>query len=299
MDELRSLRYQGKHIEAWAIYKTIDLQSEGAQAAKAFLAYERSILSYYVGVPKEEALLDFITSYSLYKNIDYVNLQFYVVPFPSTILPFSVSPKDEFLPTSTSILRLSPTKLLLNVRYVNYRITENGTFLMSEGGVLAPHHFIRTRNVCLLTNNEFVPIEEFEMVPRDPPTHIRNICGLEDIRLFRKDYQICFSATSCEYSHNGLIQEVEGVYDIESHTLVVEPMHSPTDSRIEKNWIPVNRGYGDSLYIYSWHPLIIGKVKKGIFTKKKEVETPTSFAMCVARLRVCTIMATYMQWSIV
>ena len=275
MELVRSLRYQGKHAEAWAVYQTIEHTKE--QADKAFLAYERSILSYYVGIPREEALIDFMTSYSLYKNIDYNNIQFYVGPFPSTILPFSLQPKDDFLPTSTSILRLSPTKLLLNVRYVNYRIQENGSYLMSEGGVLSPHHFLRTRNVCLITDNEFEPIEEYEMVPRDPPTHARNICGLEDIRLFRKDYQICFSATSCEYSHNGLIQEVEGVYDIESHQLIVEPMHSPTGSHVEKNWIPMNRAYGDSLYIYSWHPLTLGTVKNGIFKTHSELPTPHFF----------------------
>ena len=280
MELVRSLRYHGKHAEAWAIYQTIDFQSEEANTehAKAFLAYERSILNYYVGTPKGDALVDFMISYSLYKNIDYNNMQFYVGPFPSTIRKFPMEARDDFLPTSTSILRLSPTKLLLNVRYVNYRIQANGSYLMLEDGKVSPHYYIRSRNICLITNNDFEILEEKQMLAVVPPYQQRNICGMEDIRLFRKNYSICFSATTCEYSHNGLIQEIQGTYDIDTQLLTdLEPMHSPTNAAVEKNWIPINRAFGDSLYIYSWHPMVIGSVKGGIFTKEKELPTPYFF----------------------
>jgi hypothetical protein len=272
MDEVRSLRLQGKNKEAWAIYQTLD----GDPAA---MAYERSILSYYVGVPKEEALLDFMRSYSTYKHLDYGNLLFYVLPFRSSHRSLPFAPVDDFLPTSTSILPLGNT-LLLNVRYVNYRIQSNGSYLMSEQGTLSPHHHLRTRNFFLTTDRSFTTFSTpEEIVPSVPPLHDRHIHGVEDIRLFRKGGTIHFSGTTCEYSHNGCIQELQGVYDIEKKQLThFTHMHSPRNSSVEKNWIPLNRPYeDDSRFIYSWHPLTIGRVTDGHFITEITSETPHFF----------------------
>jgi len=270
MQQLQSLRLQGKHAEAWTLYQTIKEDT-------ADFAYERSILNFYVGVPKEEALLDFTVSYSRFKNLDYVNLQYYVIPFPSTTLPFPVTEIPDFLPTSTSILPLSKG-FILNIRYVNYRIQGNGAYLMSEGGLLSPHAHLRTRNFSMIADPTFSTFtEQEEMTIPTPPHHDRNIHGIEDIRLFRKGATIHFSGTTCEYSHNGLIQEIQGIYDLETKSLVsLSPMHSPRDSPVEKNWIPLNRAYeDDSRFVYSWHPLIIGRVVDGHF--HTEVEHPTPY----------------------
>jgi hypothetical protein len=272
MDLVRSLRLSGKNYEAWAALQPIN-------ADTAECAYERSILSYYVGVPKGEALLDFVRSYSRFKNTDYGNLVFYVQPFQSTVIPFPVAPIDDFLPTSTSILAVG-NHFLLNVRYVNYRIQENGSYLMSERGVLSPHHHLRTRNFFCRTNDfrAFTPLQE--ITPDLPPIHDRHIHGIEDIRLFRKGGTIYFSGTTCEYSHNGLIQEIQGVYDSEAkHLTHLSPMFSPYNHHVEKNWIPFNRAYeDDSRFIYSWHPLTIGRVVGGHFHKEVTVDTPHIFS---------------------
>lgn len=270
MDQVQSLRLQGKNQEAWAIYQTVT----GDPAA---MAYERSILSYYVGVPKEEALLDFMRSYSTYKNLDYGNLLFYVIPFRSSIHPLPVEPVDDFLPTSTSILSLGDT-LLLNIRYVNYRIQPDGSYLMSEGGTLSPHHHLHTRNFCVLTDLSLNFLSQVELLPATPPLHDRHIHGIEDIRLFRKGATIHFSGTTCEYSHNGCIQEIQGVYDLKERKLHISPMISPSSANVEKNWIPLNRAYeDDSRFIYSWHPLTIGRVTDGHFHVETTVETPYFF----------------------
>lgn len=271
MDLVRSLRMQGKNHEAWAALQPINEDN-------AECAYERSILSYYVGVPKSEALLDFVRSYSKFK-VDYGNILYYVIPFQSTVSPFPVSPIDDFLPTSTSILPIA-TGFLLNVRYVNYRIQGNGSYLMSQGGNLSPHHHLRTRNFFCTTKDflTFSPLEE--ITPEGPPPHDRHIHGIEDIRLFRKGATVHFSGTTCEYSHNGLIQEIQGIYDTESkHLRRLSPMYSPNNNHMEKNWIPFNRAYeDDSRFIYSWHPLVIGRVTDGHFHKEHEVATPRLFS---------------------
>ncbi len=274
----RSLRFHGKHADAWACFQLAHQEPYDDIWAPLF-AYEKSVLGFYVGIPKEEGLVHFMRAYSLYDSLDYTHLQYYVMPFSSSIKPFPVEAKDDFLPTSTSILRLSPDLLLLNVRYVNYRIQGDGSYLMSENTVLARHHDLRTRNVSLIMTNDFEIIKEEEMTVPQERIHVRNIRGLEDIRLFRKGHQIHFSASTCEYSHNGCIQEIQGVYNIDTHQLTdLEQMHSPTDSLVEKNWIPFNQAYGTpSVFIYSWHPLKIGSVRAGKFHIEKEIPTPRFF----------------------
>jgi hypothetical protein len=271
MEHVRSLRLQGKNHEAWAIYQLLE------EKDTAECAYERSILSFYVGVPKEEALLDFVRSYSRFRNTDYGNLLYYVMPFQSTLTPFPVGHIDDFLPTSTCIIP-HQGKFLLNVRYVNYRIQGDGSYLMSENGILSPHHHLRTRNFFLTTDfSTYSPLEE--IVPDCRPLHDRHIHGIEDIRLFRKGSTLHFSGTTCEYSHNGCIQEIQGVYDIEKKLLTnLSHMHSPHNHTVEKNWIPLNRAYEDeSRFIYSWYPLTIGRVSDGRFYAEHTVDTPYFF----------------------
>lgn len=281
IDELyaitRSLRVNGKHTDAWACFLKAHEGPYDEKWAPLF-AYEKSILGYCGEGTPEERIVSFMRAYSS-TPIDYANLQYHVIPFPCSTKPFPVEAKDDFLPTSTSILRLSPHHLLMNVRFVNYRIQDNGSYLMSENGILSPHSDLRTRNVCLIMNNAYEVLRGDEMTIPQPPIHARNIHGLEDIRLFRKEYEIYFSASSCEYSHNGCIQEVQGVYDIDGHQLThIESMHSPTGSHVEKNWIPLNLGYASpSVFVYSWHPLRIGHVKDSIFHTEKEVATPSFF----------------------
>ena len=279
IEDVRALRLQGKNIEAWtALTALTSSASPCATEDKPEYAYERSILNYYVGIPKEDALRDFIISYSRFKNIDYNNLLFYVIPFTSSYTSFPIQEIPDFLPTSTSILPLS-NKILLNVRYVNYRIQENGSYLMSEGGVLT-HAHLRTRNFFLFTDPSFSTFSTpEEIVPAAEPFHPTNIHGIEDIRLFTKGAKVYFSGTTCEYSHNGSIQEIQGTYDIDAKKLTeLIPMHSPTNSHVEKNWIPLNRAYDDdSRFIYSWYPLQIGRINNGHFHLESESQTPYFF----------------------
>jgi len=272
MDQVQALRLQGKNYEAWAALQPINEDT-------AECAYERSILSFYVGVPRDQALLDIVRCYSKFRNIEYANIFYYVSPFSSSTAPFPVAPIDDYLPTSTSILSLG-THFLLNVRYVNYRIQDNGSYLMSENGVMSPHSHLRTRNFFCTTKDftTFSPLEE--ITPECPPPHERHIHGIEDIRLFRKGDTLHFSGTTCEYSHNGLIQEIQGIYDTEAKSLThLSPMYSPNNNHIEKNWIPFNRAYeDDSRFIYSWHPLTIGRVTDGHFHKEMTVDTPYIFS---------------------
>jgi hypothetical protein len=249
----KAFREESQHQRAWKYY--LIGAAKGDEEYKDLFFYEKTILNYYVGTPKEEGLLDFIQFYNTCMQFGYTNIEHYTYPYTSheiRILPFP--PIDDFLPTSTSILQ-KDGGYLLNIRYVNYRIQPDSSYLMMENGVLDGNHHLRTRNFTIQVTDDFVPITTLEeMHPNQGPRHNRNIHGIEDIRLFYDNDTIRFTAASCEYSHNGNIQQIIGTYDIDNYSLVdITPIVSPRDNHIEKNWIPT----GNGSYIYSWHPFTL------------------------------------------
>jgi len=129
--------------------------------------------------------------------------------------------------------------------------------------------------MCFATRDFVIgPLQE--MTPDEPPRHDKQIHGLEDIRLYRRSTsseKIDFISASCEYSHNGNIQQVRGNYDVDSNTLTkITPIHSPKGHAVEKNWIPI----GD-FYIYSWHPFVLGRIEGSDFNEVLRYDTPPFF----------------------
>jgi hypothetical protein len=266
-------REESRHQQAWKYY-LIGSAIDDEVYTPLFL-YEKTILNYYVGTPKREALLDFILFYNTSMQIGYENLEHYAHEFTSyEINPLPFPEMGDFLPTSTSILETNDG-YLLNIRYVNYRIQSDASYLMMENGSLSPNHQLRTRNFCVYVTKDFAQISsQEEMIPVEPPRHDRNIHGIEDIRLFYEGGTIRFIAASCEYSHNGNIQQVTGIYSPDTYSLEdITPLVSPKGRDVEKNWIPT----GEGSYIYSWYPFILGKLNGSYFETILEYDTPPFF----------------------
>lgn len=188
-----------------------------------------------------------------------------------------------YYPGSIAYLRTKCQRHVINIRYLNYWILDNGAYYFKNEDSI-----IRSQNVFAeLTYEEegggdgdgdgggacgakydikqiHCMTEEEIGLENDP--NVRFI-GLEDIRLFDNPEEegggggsggeIRFSANSVNYSNNGRNRMIEGLYDIDTHQFkmakIIEP---PTDTWIEKNWIPL----GNQMYIYSWNPYQIGRV---------------------------------------
>jgi len=278
----RYFRERSIHDKAWKYYQlghTIplpkDTQDVEHDVYEHLFLYEKTILNYYVGTPKEESLIDFITYFNMDKSTLYDNLQFYAYPY--TLLEerkLDFPDIDDFTATSTSILRHG-TNYILNIRYVNYRIQPDSSYLMVENGDKKPYYHLRTRNMKVIVSEDFVPIGPYEeMIINKPALHDTNIHGLEDIRLYYEDSMICFISASSDYSHNGGIQQVMGVYDIENNSLKdLVHLHSPKNHWVEKNWIPT----GNSTFIYSWSPFVVGFIKETKFKQIIRYSTPPFF----------------------
>ena len=75
-----------------------------------------------------------------------------------------------------------------------------------------------------------------------------------------------------EYSYNGKIRQVTGLYNPVAGKLeTLEQLKPPTDTDCEKNWIP----YKDGQFIYSWHPFTIGKPNAdGVLEIVSKQDTP-------------------------
>lgn len=283
----RIFREKSQHYKAWhymklgqQIKKPADLLFIEQDVYTHLFAYEKTILDYYIQPHKrDEAIRHLIEYYNQHGGQCYSNMQHYADPVKlvdQRLLPFKQI--GDYVATSTSFIR-QPNGYLLNVRYVNYRIQGDGSYLMMANGVLSRDNAVRTRNFMLQTDQNFVatgPMEE--MLPAFPPKHDNHIKGLEDLRLYNDtiDNQIKWIATSMEFSHNGRIRQITGTYDPTNNKLTggvsLRPPFQDNESP-EKNWVPV----AHNEFFYSWHPFRIGKADGENFTIIHTQETPKFF----------------------
>ena len=276
-------RERGENYKAWhymklglSVPKTDDQLFIETDIYDHMFKYEKTILNYYIEPHRRtEALKELIDYYNLHGGHCYNNLQHYVDPVKATYRPLNFKQVGDYLPTSTSVLRQPNDTYLLNVRYVNYRIQADGSYLMMQDGVLSRDHHVRTRNFCLRVDREFKalgPMEE--MKPNFPPRHNVHIEGLEDVRVFEDKEGLKWVGTTMEFSYDGKIRQVTGTYDT-AKNVFTNPVSLKvnTNSECEKNWIPLGNGE----FIYGWHPFRIGKMNGDMLEFTEKQDTPKFF----------------------
>lgn len=283
----RVFREKSEHYKAWyymlkglAIQKPGELLFLETNVYEHLFKYEKTILNYYIQPHKEQECIDELLSYYNRYNGGgvYENLQHYVKPIKSEIRRLPFKDVGDFKATSTSILKRSENEYLLNVRYVNYRIQPDGSYLMYRDGVLSRDHAVRTRNFSLLTDKNFNALSPMEeMKPDFPSLRDVHIQGVEDVRIFTDtDGTLRWIGTSMEYSYDGNIKQVTGRYNLVKNSLSDGiSLKTQHDSSCEKNWIPL----GDNKFIYGWHPFSIGEIDTETNTLKitKKQTTPRFF----------------------
>jgi hypothetical protein len=172
------------------------------------------------------------------------------------------------VPTSSSFLTYRGAPLL-NIRYVNYRLTAEGQYVIHD-----PAGALRTQNVLAILDDSLTRIETSILLA--VRTSMAQTCvgihGLEDIRLYEEAGALRFVATQREWSPSRQNRCVRGdvVGPCLTHLEVLEP---PIATGCEKNWIP----WGPD-FIYGFHPLQIGSVKDGHLSIHTEWATPPSWA---------------------
>lgn len=281
----KTFREMGQNHKAWhyvelgsKLKMTTDMLFVETDVYTHLFDYERTILNYYINPHENKrSLAHLIKYYNDQGGHVYSNLQFYVEPLKSTITPLQFPEKGDFVPTSTSFLRQQDGTYLLNVRYVNYRIQHDGSYLMMKNSVLSRDNKVITRNFTTVTDSKFAPITELkEMLTDFSPKHQVYIEGLEDLRLYKnQNNELHWIATSMEYSHDGKIRQITGKYNLDTYTLQnADSLIPPQPSDCEKNWIPIENS---ELIIYGWKPYRIGKIVDSHFVSTQVQETPRYF----------------------
>jgi hypothetical protein len=164
---------------------------------------------------------------------------------------------------------------ILNTRFVNYTILENGSY-----NVHSPDkNTLSTLNYLSILDSDFHPINYIQMEENVKLTDYLNRAknfvskGFEDLRLYiSNNNQLKFIATTIQYSPLGQNRMVFGNYDIETKKIcdlyLIEPPNPKT--WCEKNWIPIRHpNIKEDCFIYSWNPFQVGKVIEGNTTQSE------------------------------
>jgi tetratricopeptide (TPR) repeat protein len=176
------------------------------------------------------------------EDMDWTRLQ-----LPEDILPPSF--------VSSSVCALSDGTL--NIRAVNYRITEHGSYTWPAEAGICTRNYKAQWDPCA---RAVVPGSVSEVNLPPSTTLVANpqatIHGLEDMRIFGTT----FTATTPEFSEQPNLNRmiIGSDYPTLATARVVQP---PSYTACEKNWIPLDtRG---ERFVYSWLPLRIGELRAG------------------------------------
>jgi hypothetical protein len=287
-------RERGQNIKAYHYYnlcKQIQPSNDSlfveSNIHKFQLDYENTILHYWVFTNDKLSGLKHIINY-LNKNNEHEsnvlsNMDHYIQKIPyDSIKSLMISDFDNYCASSSSIIKFN-NKLIVNLRYVNYRIQHDGSYMMHDNGTYNHQNNVKTKNALVYMNQGYEIVTD-PLFFDDNITDINNnkdsgIKGLEDIRLIEFKNKLYYTATSRQYSYDNCNRIVFGEYNItnlkyEYNKILIGPI----ETNCEKNWIPLNHNNEKILFIYNWHPLQIGilneKNKLNIFLT---YETPKFF----------------------
>lgn len=175
---------------------------------------------------------------------------------------------NEFVESTPSIV-VRNNHLIVNVRYVNYRIDNNGGYVNKDK--------IRTKNAIAIFDISkpiWKNIQEFEL--KYNQTLDCHYEGLEDIRLFEKNNQIYYNSNRGLDYHNMKIEH--GIIDFSKESTSNDICLKKTGQcDVEKNWVLIPNESNMNI-VYNWSPtLIIGKIVNDSFVETHSIKTPPSF----------------------
>ena len=205
---------------------------------------------------------------------------------PLTFNDKILSDIDGYRASSASSICID-SKNYLNIRYINYFISETGAYIFPDKS----DEILRSKNyLCELDDNSLYKIINMKEVDDNninsllysngEDFHNNNnkfSVGLEDLRLWKcmRRYEWSCNKSNIHYiasvrRQNGKTEIITGDYDINcSKILNGAFVESPEKNWCEKNWIPfVLEHEGEprtELFIYKWSPLEIGYIQEKMF----------------------------------
>lgn len=254
------------------------------------LDYEFTIFAAYVGVnninDQVVKVLNNCNDGSILNNL-FSNMKFYkdllkpleIINFDSTAYininnnDNNDNDKTKFY-SSSSCLIANPFEdkngYLMNIRYVNYYITENGSYLNCDKHIITQNKYVKLSKDLKNINEDFL---EFNFEDR-------RYIGVEDVRIFYDNYSNKILYIGTGYHKNNSIGIVAGEYDVKEQKLSsIDEITPFCYSTCEKNWVFVDMNNSINV-IYKWHPLQICKIiqEKHIIELIESKEMPKIFS---------------------
>ena len=171
--------------------------------------------------------------------------------------------------TPSFCYRNNGSELVVNVRFVNYKINGEGEYINNAN--------IITKNVVAIfdiTHPTWKKTEEFEL--KYNTEHDRLYVGLEDVRLIEHNNIVYFNANR-GMPLNGSMSIEHGIIDFSDKTAVSKILTIYNNNRVEKNWVMFWDGNGTHKMVYKWYPLTIGEIDDTIFCITHTIQTPPFF----------------------
>ena len=188
--------------------------------------------------------------------------------------------KAEFVSSTPSLCLNENGEVVVNVRYVNYRIDDQGNYINKEK--------IETINVVAVldTKDDSQWIKKKEFILNYDESHDNVYVGLEDVRFFYHEGKMFYNAN--RGLNRGRMEVEHGSIDLEDTNKVDSTLTKMAKQReIEKNWVLFCDGFRTMKMVYQWFPLTIGDLvrldtnteEKPLtqLVKSNEVETPNFF----------------------
>jgi tetratricopeptide (TPR) repeat protein len=226
------------------------------------LYYEYTIIASWLGIKNINDELIIILNNCRDSNIirnTFSNMKFY----KNVLKPIDVINMDDkiniLLNNENTLFNSSSSCLIhnenkngyfLNIRYVNYYITETGSYLNCDNHIVSINKFVELDKDLKYTKEKLFDLNFVD----------RRYIGIEDIKIFNdlNKNKIIFIGTGLHNNNN--IGIVMGDYDICKDILISSELTTDfSHSRCEKNWIFVDYK-NETHIIYKWHPLQICKL---------------------------------------
>ena len=228
------------------------------------LEYEFSIFAAYIGINNINDQVVTVLNHcnnSLISNNLFSNMKYYkdilkssqVINLGNSVQKNINGDNIIFYSSSACLIPNSFEEIsgyLMNVRYVNYLINNNGNYLNCDKHIITQNKYVKLSEDLKIINDDFL---EFNFEDR-------RYIGIEDIRIFYDCYSNKMLYIGTGYHKNNTIGIVSGEYNINEKKLVnIEEIKPFCESNCEKNWVFVD--YNKSInVIYKWFPLQICKI---------------------------------------
>jgi len=224
--------------------------------------FEYTIIASYIGIHNINDDIVNVLNYSdntSYNSNLLSNMKFY----KDILTPLQIVKLDENIDinlnnkiihlnssSSSMIEKQNKDGYLLNVRFVNYHITESGQYINCESNIITANKYIEMdKNFIVLKKKCFDVIYDN-----------KQYIGVEDVRIFKdvSSDNILFIGTGLH--KNNTLGISQGIYDLTKDELVEnEIKHSFEYTNCEKNWVYFDFN-NETHIIYKWYPLQICKL---------------------------------------